>query len=100
MTIEGKKYDSGKRRWGLMPWGALGHVVDVLQFGAEKYGPHNWIHVENARERYTDALLRHVTARQMGHVLDPESGRPHLAHAACCILFLIALETGSDDHLR
>ena len=23
---------------------------------------------------------------------DPESGRPHLAHAACCVLFALALE--------
>jgi hypothetical protein len=35
MTTEpGMKFDRGKRRWGILPYLALGKVVDVLTYGA------------------------------------------------------------------
>lgn len=51
-----------KRRWDLIPYEALGHVVDVLTHGAKKYAPDNWQHVAGWRERYFAAAMRHVTA--------------------------------------
>ena len=86
----GVKHDTGKRRWTLLPWRELGEVVDVLGFGAQKYpSPNNWQSVENARERYSDAALRHVQAWLGGERRDPETGKSHLAHAVCCLLFLM-----------
>jgi hypothetical protein len=92
---EGRKYDTGKAPWHLLPYGALAQVVDVLAFGAAKYGPNNWQGVEPARERYFAATQRHLIAWWEGERLDPESGFAHLAHAACSVLFLIAIEARS-----
>lgn len=87
--MEGKKLDSGKRRWSLVPWSPMGLVVDVLEFGARKYAVNNWQKVPDAKQRYVDAAARHIIARLTGELLDTESGLPHLAHAACCCLFAI-----------
>jgi hypothetical protein len=88
----GLKLDQGKREWHLLPWEAAEQVVDVLMFGAKKYAPDNWRHVENAQTRYLNAAIRHLLAWKRGEAHDPESGLHHLAHAACCVLFLLALE--------
>lgn len=89
----GRKNDAGKRPWDLVPFGAMGVVVDVLAFGAALYGAHNWRYVADPERRYFSAAMRHLVAWQEGERLDPESGLPHLAHAACCVLFLLSTET-------
>lgn len=90
-TPSGVKADASKPRWSLVPWAAMSKVRDVLEFGARKYSPDNWRKVPNARERYKESLLRHILAYQAGEETDSESGLPHLAHAACCVLFLLEL---------
>jgi hypothetical protein len=50
--------------------------------------------------RVFGAMMRHSWAWWRGERTDPESGLPHLHHAACCIAFLMAYEqrqTGTDD---
>lgn len=94
----GGKHDDGKRRWSLLPWRELGVVVDVLTAGANKYSDFGWQHVPQARTRYFDALLRHVTAWHNGDALDGEDDLPHLAHAACCVLFLLWFDEEGGDH--
>lgn len=88
----GRKDDAGKREWSLLPWDAVEHVVDVLMFGARKYEPDNWRLVPDARRRYFDAAMRHLIAWHEGECSDLETGFSHLAHAACCVLFLLALD--------
>jgi hypothetical protein len=90
---EGLKADIGKARWDLLPLEGLSPVVDVLTYGAAKYAPGNWRHVSDAEPRYFAAAMRHLTAWRMGQKIDPESGHPHLAHAMCCLLFLMVLDT-------
>ena len=90
--MTGIKHDNGKPRFSLIPPSSLREIAQVLTFGANKYAPGNWMHLKNARERYSDALLRHVYAWMDGETLDPESGLHHLAHAGCCILFLLYFE--------
>lgn len=85
----GQKFDSGKPRWSLLPRGTVHEVVQVLEFGAAKYGTDNWQFVEDAETRYYDATMRHLEAWFNGEQRDPESGRHHLAHAVCCCLFLM-----------
>lgn len=89
---EGAKYDRDKPRWGLLPMEALAHVVDVLTYGAKKYAPENWRKVQGWDWRYMDATFRHLAAYVRGEKLDPETGLPHLAHAVCCLLFMLALD--------
>ena len=93
----GRKADKGKPRWSLLPRGAVKQVIDVLEFGAQKYAPGNWKRVPDARTRYYDALHRHVEAWWRGEKVDPDSGLPHLAHAACCVLFLLWFDSERAD---
>ena len=87
-TSGGRKFDGGKLQYGLLPPLALKATVDVLTFGAEKYEPDNWKVVPDSKRRYFDALQRHVWAWKEGEQIDPESGKHHLAHALCCLMFL------------
>ena len=88
----GRKDDSGKPRWSLVPEQDLGDVVKVLTYGARKYGDDNWRWVEDGPRRYYDAAMRHLMAYRQGHWTDDESGLPHLAHAMASLLFIMALE--------
>jgi hypothetical protein len=88
----GRKDDAGKARWDLVPWRAMADVVDVLTYGAVKYGDDNWRHISSPRERYFAAAMRHILAHYTGRAIDEETGRPSLAHAVCCLLFLLALD--------
>jgi hypothetical protein len=88
----GIKHDGAKRRFSLLPWAAVRSVVDVLEHGAKKYAIDNWQKVPDARRRYYDATMRHLDLWWAGERLDPESKLPHLAHAACDVLFLLAFE--------
>lgn len=88
----GTKYDAGKPILGAIPPNAELAVGRVLAFGAQKYARDNWRWVEDARTRYMDAALRHLNAVRRGESQDSESGEHHLAHAACCVLFMLELE--------
>ncbi len=85
----GQKFDADKTQWDLTPWLAQTEVAEVLTYGANKYSRDNWRHVPESKRRYTAALFRHVVAWLSGEKHDPESGKHHLAHAACCILFML-----------
>lgn len=92
---EGLKLDGEKVRLDLQPFIALMVVGEVLTHGARKYSPGNWRKVKGWRWRYLAAALRHLYAYACGERCDPESQLPHLAHAACCVLFLLELEMAS-----
>jgi hypothetical protein len=67
-------------------------IVKVLEFGAKKYDVDNWQRVPQARTRYFDAAMRHLIAWREGESTDAESGLHHLAHAGCCVVFLLWFE--------
>lgn len=90
----GVKYDNDKPQWSLVPFKAMTQVVDVLTYGARKYAPDNWKKVPDARRRYIDAAFRHLSAYVSGEKNDSETGKSHLAHAMCCLLFLLAFDLG------
>lgn len=93
------RHNEGKPRWSLLPYDALGAVTDILTEGAAEYGERNWEKGFPWASVY-DSLMRHLTAWFLGENLDPKSGKPHLAHVACNVLFLLAFqlrETGTDD---
>lgn len=95
----GKKHDSGKTRMELLPHDALEAVALVLTDGAAKYDARNW-EKGIAYSRLYGAMQRHLSAWWRGEENDPDSGRPHLWHAACEAMMLVA-ETrrgvGEDD---
>lgn len=94
------KADAGKVRQSLLQvqFGkTLNSVAAVLTFGARKYPKppldDSWKDVPQARQRYADALYRHLhAALVLGEKKDPESGESHWAHAICNILFLANLK--------
>jgi len=93
--MEGKKYDSGKLRWDLLPPEPIEQVVDVLTQGSIEYGDENWRLVENGKRRYAAALMRHIWEFRKGAMLDTKSGLPHLAHAITNCIFLLELYKNS-----
>jgi hypothetical protein len=95
--MDGVKYDSKKLRWRLVPWVEMTEVVKVLDFGASKYCEHNWVNVPDARDRYFDAAMRHIMAWGQGERKDEESGISHLAHAVCCLLFIMWFDRKDDE---
>jgi len=81
---EGRKFDDGKPRMCEMiqDFGiALEEVAKVWAFGANKYEKGNWRHLDNAFNRYSNALVRHLVAEQQARN-DLESGLYHAAHVA------------------
>lgn len=74
-------------QWTLMPWSSLEVVARVLMFGADKYSPDNWQHVD--KERYVNAAYRHLVAYSKGERVDEETGLPHIAHCITCLLFVL-----------
>ena len=83
------KADKGKPRPSLVPPALIDGVMQTREFGTARYGdPENWRKVEP--QRYWDALLRHVLAAWNDwKAVDPESGMPHLWHAATNAAFLM-----------
>jgi len=96
-TRTGIKYDAAKKRWSLLPLQEVEDIVAVLEFGAQKYSPDNWKFVPNAKQRYFDAMIRHMMAWWGGEKDDQESGMRHLAHAGCCLLFLMWLDRNDEE---
>jgi hypothetical protein len=96
-TNEGRKFDGGKLQYGLIPPAALKATVEILTFGAQKYEPDNWKYVPDSKRRYFDALQRHLWAWKEGEQLDEESGKHHLAHAMCCLMFLLERDLFTDE---
>lgn len=97
--LGGIKHDTDKTRYDLLPFLALEEVAKVLTFGAKKYDDWNWSKGFKF-SRVISAMFRHLTAWVTGQDKDPETGLSHLAHAACCVLFLLTFEltkTGVDD---
>ena len=86
---EGVKYDGEKPEYGLVPPHALEEVAQILTFGAKKYSRDNWKKVPHLRERYFDAAQRHMWALKRDEKIDPESGKHHMAHAICCLMFYL-----------
>lgn len=82
------KYDAGKPQMDLIPLSAVYAVAEVMTFGAKKYSANGWKTVPDAINRYTAAMLRHMTAIQEGELVDSDSGLPHADHIACNALFL------------
>lgn len=98
-TTGGVKFDNDKLPWHLLPGDALDEIARVLKHGALKYGERNW-EQGMAWHRPFSAAMRHLWAYWRGEDYDQETGCLHLAHAACCVLFMLGYQLrgiGVDD---
>ncbi len=86
-----KKYDNGKLEYSLLDRFAVEEIIKVLMYGAHDkgYGSDNWHNCEDPM-RYWNACMRHLMSAREKQ-LDDESGLYHLAHAGCCIQFMLGL---------
>ena len=98
----GRKDDSSKVRYTLLPPYALHETASALTFGGDKYGDENWRMVDGAEIRYTSAALRHINKWRMGEKLDGDSDLHHLSHAIASLMFVLELEllAEEDDAVR
>ena len=94
----GAEKGSKPQRYDLIPTVGLEFLARVYGMGAAKYDDHNW------RRGYAwslsfAAMQRHCLAFWGGEDLDPESGLPHLAHAAwhCFTLLTFMQEHPEKD---
>jgi hypothetical protein len=82
----GAKLDAGKSALyqGLLAYfpRACEQVAAISTFGATKYAWKGWESVPSGFERYSDALVRHITREGTGEIKDRDSGYHHAAHAA------------------
>jgi hypothetical protein len=89
-TGTGKKFDTEKLRYDLVPMDALDAIVKRFTHGAAKYTPGNWQKVDDAVERYSAALMRHFSAYRQGERDDPEApGLSHIGAVAWNALVLV-----------
>ena len=98
----GVKFDQGKPAFEYLDAGFLTEIAAVLEYGATKYAPRNW-EIGMRWGRCFGAGMRHLWAYWSGEEKDPDTGFSHLAHAACCIMFLHAYQSrniGEDDRKR
>jgi len=85
------KDDNGKIMLSLIEPQFIKGTAKVLTIGAKKYSVGNWKKCED-RQRYEDALLRHIYDYLQGNKCDEETGVSHLYHAACNLMFLDAFD--------
>ena len=78
---------------------SLMDMARVAGYGRQKYEQYNYVRGYAWSLSY-NAMQRHLAAWWGGEDTDPESGMPHLAHAAvhCCFLLTFQREgRGTDD---
>tara|TARA_Y100000310_G_scaffold330229_1_gene401530 strand:- start:2693 stop:3076 length:384 start_codon:yes stop_codon:yes gene_type:complete len=88
---EGSKFDGGKPSLSMISSRALLEEAKVMNYGEQKYDRDNW-RKGMAWTRFIDAAMRHILAFNEGESIDEESGLHHLAHARCCLAFLLEYE--------
>ncbi len=89
--MKGLKFDQEKPRLELISAIATYKKAEVMTIGAVKYGVDNW-RQGLSWLRVLGALLRHTFAYLAGETYDQETGKSHMAHAACCCDFLLEYE--------
>jgi len=100
--MDGVKKDQDKPMYALLSNVAINEVVKVMTFGAQKYSANNW-RGGMLWTRLISASLRHIFAWMGGENLDPETKISHLAHAMCCLMFLLEFSltgAGKDDRFN
>ena len=85
------KYDENKPPHALIPPECLTYIDEVLGYGANKYGAHNWRDDLNTTKfsRPYSSIQRHLNAYWAGEDNDHKSDLSHVAHAATQIFILM-----------
>ena len=98
-----KTYDDGKPPLAYLPWAGIDEVAQVQAYGHKKYKDFNNYRKGMEIGRNLSCAIRHIRAFMEGEDLDKESGRNHLAHACCRLLFTLQNihdGTATDDRFK
>lgn len=100
--IPGTKYDKQKIQYSLIPPYALQEVARNLTAGLQKYKERdNWKKVPGAKQRYLDALYRHLEAHRRGELYDEESTAENMLHLSAVVVnALFLMEFILDKNLE
>ena len=93
------RYNNGKPDYSLIPMAALAEVAKVLEYGASKYERGNWLKPTSWEVSFA-CLQRHMSAWQAGEDNDDESGRSHIAHAACNLIQMLHMLENHPEELE
>jgi hypothetical protein len=80
------RYNEGKPQWGLVHYKSMEPMVRVLEFGAKKYAPNNWMNDMDTR-KILESMQRHLAALMDGELNDPETGMSHMGNIQCNAMF-------------
>ena len=84
--------DADHARFDLLPYKALDQIAAVLKTGAEKYGAANW-----KKGLGINVCLNHLL-QHIYKYIEGDRSEPHLAHAACNILFCLHYAAGGEEY--
>ena len=93
------RHNTGKPDYSLIPMAALAEVAKVLEYGASKYERGNWLKPTSWEVSFA-CLHRHMSAWQAGEDNDDESGRSHIAHAACNLIQMLHMLENHPEELE
>jgi len=80
------RYNSGKPKWSLVHFESLLPLVQVLEYGAVKYAPRNWMK-PMPPEEILESMQRHLAKLFDGEQYDEESKLLHIGHIMCNAMF-------------
>jgi len=96
------KETAGKLQWDLFPFDVIEDVVQIYEFGTQKYYKNSW-RKGFAYSKIFSAALRHLFSFFYGmEDIDPESGKLHIDHAIWNLItlsYMIKNEKGTDDRM-
>lgn len=91
------RLNEGKRKWSLVHYKSLEPLVEVLEFGAGKYGEKNWQKGLDKTE-ILESMMRHLTALMDGESNDKESKLHHIGHIMCNAMFYEYFNTNTNPY--
>lgn len=91
-----KRFNLNKPKWHLVHMKSLEPLVRVMEFGADKYGPKDWMKGLD-RETILDCLMRHLIALMDGEEVDSESLQHHIGHIMANAMMYSYFNVISED---
>lgn len=90
MSDQGTRHNKGKLRWRNIPMFLFKPIIEVGQFGEEKYDTFNFLKCFPVNDTL-DSLKRHLEQFENPYVsdLDEESLKSHMAHVAWNALVIL-----------
>ncbi len=89
------KFDIGKNDWSLLPFEVIETAIKRITIGKEKYARDSWKQLDDGKNRYFAALMRHLVEYQKGNRWDEDPRFPestHLQAALTNMIFLVWYE--------